>query len=45
MVGDSPRFSYVNQGAAAALGYTREELTGGLGVCDIDPAMTPEQWT
>ncbi len=44
MEGLSPRFSYVNQGAALALGYTREELTGGMGVCDIDPAMTRPQW-
>ncbi|MBK7715442.1 MAG: PAS domain S-box protein [Gemmatimonadetes bacterium] len=44
MEGDSPRFSYVNEGAAGALGFTKAELTGGMGVFDIDPEWTPEQW-
>ena len=44
MRGDSPDFEYVNQSAADALGYTVAELTGGMGVHDIDPSMTREAW-
>ncbi len=42
--GDSPRFRYVNRSAAETLGYSREELTGGMGVFDIDPEWDAERW-
>ncbi|MBK8003870.1 MAG: PAS domain S-box protein [Gemmatimonadetes bacterium] len=41
---ESPVFVYVNQSGADQLGYTREELTGGMSVLDIDPNVTPESW-
>ena len=44
MVGDSPRFAYVNQAAADSLGYTRAELTERMSLFDIDPHMTPQAW-
>jgi PAS domain S-box-containing protein len=44
MRGDSPAFEYVNQAAAGSLGYSPSELTSGLGVFEIDAAMTAEQW-
>ncbi len=44
MEGDTPQFSYVNRSAAETLGYSREELTGGMGVFDIDPEWSPERW-
>lgn len=44
MEGESPSFIYVNGAATAHLGYSREELTGGMGVFDIDPDMTEELW-
>ncbi len=44
MEGDTPRFSYANRSAAETLGYTREELTGGMGVFEIDPEWNPERW-
>ena len=34
---DYPSFIYVNDKAAKTLGYTKEELTSGKGVFDIDP--------
>lgn len=39
---NDPYFLYVNQSAALALGYNREELTGGMGIYDIDPGWSPE---
>jgi PAS domain S-box-containing protein len=42
--GASPLLSYANQSAADALGYTREELAGGMSIFDIDPSLTPEAW-
>lgn len=44
MVGDDPRFRYVNASAAQSLGYSREELTGGMGMTDIAPDWTPQAW-
>lgn len=41
---NDPRFLYVNQSTALTLGYSREELTGGMSVYDIDPAWSPEVW-
>ncbi len=41
---EDPRFLYVNQSAAITLGYSREELVGGMGVFDIDPDWTAESW-
>jgi PAS domain S-box-containing protein len=41
---DDPRFQYVNATAARVLGYTREELTGGMGLGDVDPSWSPELW-
>jgi len=38
------RFVYVNDTACRTLGYTREALTGGVGVVDIDPNMTLDRW-
>lgn len=34
---ERPDFYYVNDTAAKTLGYTKEELTNGMGVLDIDP--------
>ena len=39
-----PHFVYANEGAATTLGYSRGELTGGMGVFDIDPDWTPDLW-
>ncbi|PPD18635.1 MAG: hybrid sensor histidine kinase/response regulator [Methylobacter sp.] len=39
---NDPYFLYVNQSAALALGYSREELTGGMGIYDINPGWSPE---
>lgn len=44
MRADSPSFEYVNEGAARALGYAREELTSGMTVLDIDPSIDPAGW-
>jgi PAS domain S-box-containing protein len=44
MEGDSPRFHYVNHSAAESLGYSRAELTGGMGVFDIDPDWDEARW-
>jgi PAS domain S-box-containing protein len=44
MSGDSPEFRYVNQAAARSLGYSREELTAGMGVLDIDAAVDEVRW-
>jgi len=41
---NSPEFIYANEGAARILGYSRAELTGGMGLADIDPAWSPEAW-
>jgi diguanylate cyclase (GGDEF)-like protein/PAS domain S-box-containing protein len=38
------RFVYVNDTASNQLGYTKEELTSGMSVLDIDPNFNPEQW-
>lgn len=40
----SPRFVYVNESAVRILGYDRAELTGGMGLADIDPRWSPEAW-
>jgi diguanylate cyclase (GGDEF)-like protein/PAS domain S-box-containing protein len=44
MVGDDAHFTYANEGAVTTLGYSRDELTGGMGVFDIDPDWTPDRW-
>ncbi|MCQ8105710.1 PAS domain S-box protein [Methylomonas sp. SURF-2] len=45
LMGDNdPHFLYVNQSTALTLGYSREELTGGMSVYDIDPAWSPDVW-
>ena len=44
MKGDSPEFAYVNESAARSLGYTREELTSGMGVLDINPTVNQTIW-
>jgi PAS domain S-box-containing protein len=44
MEGDSPRFRYVNHSAAESLGYSRAELTGGMGIFDIDPDWDEARW-
>lgn len=41
---NSPLFIYVNHGAYRKLGYSREQLTGGMGVFDIDPDWNPDVW-
>ncbi|MFY9327896.1 MAG: PAS domain S-box protein, partial [Georgfuchsia sp.] len=41
---NDPQFLYVSQGAADTLGYSRDELTKGMGVFDIDPDWSPEIW-
>ncbi len=35
----STGFLYVNRSACESLGYSREVLTGGMGVVDIDPTL------
>ncbi|WP_415880413.1 PAS domain S-box protein [Methylomonas sp. TEB] len=44
MPGNDPKFLYANQGAANRLGYSRDELTRGMGVFDIDPSWSPDVW-
>jgi PAS domain S-box-containing protein len=44
LLDDAATFRYVNQFAADSLGYTREELTGGMGIFDIDPEWSPARW-
>jgi PAS domain S-box-containing protein len=44
MHGESPEFAYVNESAARSLGYTREELTSGMGVLDINPTVNQAIW-
>jgi len=39
-----PRFLYVNQSTADTLGYSRDELTGNMGIADIDPKWQTERW-
>ncbi|HEX5329725.1 PAS domain S-box protein [Sulfuricurvum sp.] len=41
---NSPLFVYVNHGTCRKLGYSREQLIGGMGVFDIDPDWSPEEW-
>lgn len=41
---NDPHFLYVNQNTAQTLGYSTEELTGGMDVFDIDPDWSPEMW-
>ncbi len=41
---NDPDFFYVNQSAANTLGYSREEMMGGLCVYDIAPDWNPEVW-
>jgi PAS domain S-box-containing protein len=38
------RFLFVNDEVSRALGYTREELTGGMSVPDISHGFTDEMW-
>jgi two-component system cell cycle sensor histidine kinase/response regulator CckA len=45
MKGESPAFVYVNEAASRSLGYSRQELTSGMGVFDIDPNVNPAAWT
>src|SRR5207244_6126096 len=45
MKGDSPAFIYVNEAASRSLGYTRQELTSGMSVLDIDPGLNQAAWT
>lgn len=42
---ESGRFVYVNDTACRVLGYSCDELIGGMGVSDIDPNMTGERWS
>ena len=45
LMGESdPHFLYVNDSTARTLGYDREQLVGGMGVFDIDPGWTEEDW-
>ncbi|GBG15001.1 histidine kinase [Novimethylophilus kurashikiensis] len=37
-------FLYASLSAVRNLGYSREELTGGMGVYDIDPEWNQERW-
>ncbi|GEM_PF-299651 len=42
---DVPQFVYANTVASQHLGYTHEELIGGMGVYDLDPHLKdPERW-
>ena len=41
---DTGNFVYVNDTACHTLGYSREALTGGMGVVDIDPNMSIDDW-
>jgi PAS domain S-box-containing protein len=44
MPDNDPKFLYASQGAATKLGYSRDQLTSGMGVFDIDPYWSPEVW-
>jgi PAS domain S-box-containing protein len=44
MKGESPAFIYVNEAASRSLGYSRQELTSGMGVLDVDPGLNQEAW-
>ncbi|QPK64859.1 PAS domain S-box protein [Methylomonas sp. LL1] len=45
MMGENDvHFLYANQSAALTLGYRREQLTGGMGIYDIDPGWSAEMW-
>jgi diguanylate cyclase (GGDEF)-like protein/PAS domain S-box-containing protein len=39
---ETAEYLYVNHAACEALGYSREELLGGMGVLDINKDLTPE---
>ncbi len=41
---NDPRFLYANRSTAVTLGYSVEELTGGMGVFDIDPDWSEATW-
>lgn len=41
---NDPTFIYVNLSAAQTLGYSREQLTSGMTVYDIDPNWSPAIW-
>ena len=41
---NDPHFLYVNQSTALTLGYSREELTGGMSLYDIDSGWSAEVW-
>ena len=43
LMNEDGRFLYVNDEACRVLGYSREELIGGMGVPDIDDGWTKEQ--
>src|SRR5215471_11534672 len=38
------RFAYVNEQAARWLGYTRDELVGGLRIWDVDVGIDRDNW-
>jgi PAS domain S-box-containing protein len=45
MMGDNdPHFLYVNDATVNALGYSREAMTGGMSVLDIDPDWSQQMW-
>ena len=39
---ETSKYLYVNKAACHALGYTKEELLGGLGILNINKDLTPE---
>lgn len=44
LMDEQARFKYVNEAACQALGYSREELLGGMSVPDINPNYNIEDW-
>ncbi len=44
IVPESARFTYVNERVCEVLGYSRDELLGGMTVADIDPNWPAERW-
>jgi diguanylate cyclase (GGDEF)-like protein/PAS domain S-box-containing protein len=45
LMGDDAKFIYVNDEACSALGYSKEEFLGGMGVPDISMGWTKERFT